>query len=143
MKELFKEIKTHILNTSKYYEELGLVAPTTKDIHFGQVDLMKLKNALLVAILPEHQEEVDEGYIDGDITRTSWVVSFICRNDRLENLNNKICEYADAFRKSLNDFIINETVSSASIGKREYFFNAGMIEMQMSAVEIEFITTSY
>lgn len=143
MQTVFNAIKNYLISKPKYFEAEGLPALTEKDFYFGVADLLKNKNSLIVAIVP--QTEIDiEGDIVDYLKQSEIIVSFICRNNRQSILNDNVAKYARAFRKTmLEDCLMNDAVDNSELGQRQYYFDAGTVEMQMSAVECNMTVTTH
>lgn len=149
MEKIFEKIKKFILTSVNHYieEETTKDVPLTKinagDIIFGQVDLLKYKNNILVAIVPIKQENGDSELADYE-ENSNFVVSFIARFSQSEILIKQMCRYAFCFKKAIyNDGSLGNTVDDVTINTAKFYSNAGTVENQMSAVEIDIsVTTS-
>ena len=68
-------------------------------------------------------------------------MAFICREDKQSVLDDKVVRYAHAFRKAvLTDTSLDGALTGSELGERKFYFDAGTVEQQMSAVEITFTT---
>lgn len=139
MQTIYTAIKNYLLNNTEFFTAEGLPAPVESDFYFGVADLMKQKGSLIIAVVPQNENEYDN---DNDLTEyqkiSEIVVSFICRNNRQSILNDKVAKYARAFRKAiLTDNLLDDSVDNCILGERKYYLDAGTVEMQMSAVECD------
>ncbi|MCR5723466.1 MAG: hypothetical protein K6G80_00090 [Treponema sp.] len=142
MESVYSSIKAFVLETLGTYlepladESTPLPAPAEKDIVFGVADLTRYENKLLCVITPDAQEEA-EGEIGGVIMRTTCTVSFLCRGAQYDVLMRKMCRYAAAFRRAVqNDSTMGGAFQNVSFEKTDFFPDAGTTEKQMTAAEM-------
>ena len=118
-------------------EDTPLSAPKEKDVVFGVADLSRYENPLLCVITPDAEEETD-GAIGSVTMQTRVTVSFLCRGAQYPVLMRKMCRYAAAFRRAVqNDSTLAGLFEGAAFIKADFFPDAGTIEKQMTACEIE------
>lgn len=142
MEEIFNYIKQFILSTvngalSDYADDdTPMNAIESKNIVFGAVDLSRYSSKIICAILPEEEED-DESEIGAYKIGSDFTVSFLCSGYAQEVLVRQMCRYGAAFRRAvLDDVSLGGTVESSTIGRRDFFSDAGTVEKQMAAVEI-------
>ena len=143
MESVFKNIKNFLLEKvnplleAEEDEEIKLPLFSEKYIVFGQVDLSRYQNKIIVSVIPEDQEEDEEG-LDDYAQKSRFLITFLCSGDKQEKLVQKICRYSECFRIAvLSDALMNGTCDNAEIGKRKFYCDAGAVSGQMAAVEIE------
>lgn len=135
--DIYEGIKNYLLAHPEFFVNEGLPPLEKKNFCFGVADLLKLKNKLIVAIVPQTESEYEN---DNDITCyqkiTDVVVSFISRFENQNILDTKTMKYAVAFRKAfLSDPLFDDAFDNSMLGERNYYLDAGTVEMQLSAVE--------
>lgn len=142
MEEIFNNIKQFILNTVNGYitaladETTPMNAILGKNIVFGSVDLSRYDSKIICSVIPESQEENEEEIGSYKIT-SDFTVSFLCRGYQQDVLVRQMCRYGAAFRRAvLDDVSLGQTVEQSTIGRRDFFTDAGTVEKQMTAVEI-------
>ena len=142
METIFKNIKDFLINSVNPLlaeaedDEIKLPRFSDKFIIFGQVDLSRYQNKIIVSVLPEEQQESDEGISEYQQT-SNFTLTFLCSGDQPEKLVKKMCRYSECFRKAIiEDALMNETCDNAEIGERKYYCDAGVVPAQMTAVEI-------
>ena len=152
MDSIFNDIKSFIVSSVNDYieeestQEIPLDNVTAGNVILGQVDLQKYKSNIVVAVVPESQndEENEIGYYE---QQSHFVVSFICRGATSEKLAKKMCAYARAFKRAIHiDSSLGDTVDDTQIGDANFFLDAGSIDGQLAAVEIDitvFTSTEY
>lgn len=144
MQMIYEAIKDYLTTHTEFTQEEKLPALKDKDFYFGVVDLLRRKGSIVVAIVPDTENEVedtDEDDLSGYQTDTRFTVAFICREDKQSVLDDKVVRYAHAFRKAvLTDTSLDGALTGSELGERKFYFDAGTVEQQMSAVEITFTT---
>ena len=144
IQSIYNAIKTYLINGSAFFQAEGVTPLKDSDFYFGVVDLLKKRGAVVCAIVPDTQNEVDSSEQDdlsGYQEDTQFTVAFICRENKQSVLDENVCAYAEAFRKAvLTDCSLDGAITGCGIGERKYYFDVGTVEQQMSAVEITFTT---
>lgn len=143
MEEIFNNIKAFLLEkvnplVAEAAEE-GLSMPQFSEnfIIFGQVDLSRYQNKIIVSVLPEEQTEEPVENLDSYQQNSSFTITFLCSGDTAEKLVKKMCRYSECFRKAiLSDPMMNETCNDSALGDRMFYCDAGAVPGQMTAVEI-------
>ena len=144
MEQIFKGIKDFLLNSVNLIldefedEEIAnLPQFSSKFIVFGAVDITKYSNKIIVSVLPESQEEDEDGNVEYG-AQSRFLVTFLVSGDTYENLIKKSCRYASAFRKALlTDPNMDGAAEDSEIGERRFYPDAGTDNKQISAVEID------
>lgn len=141
MWELMQQLGAWILSLHDDFEVAGLTPPEQKNIVVGMVDLSRYDYSLVISILPDDEEDIEEGgeynFIDGHGIRRDVTITIICRKDKYDELIQKACNYTDLLCEQLRlDSELGGVVSGLEIGQRKYFLDAGAVEQQLTAVEI-------
>lgn len=144
MEKLLNKIKTHIVSNPEYFTELAtedcpMYAVAENDVILHPVDLTRYENDLLCVILPEVQQDDMENSTNGYIRVLSQItISFITRGYDSETLIKQVCRYAEGLRRMfLDDCTLGDSVMDFQFGNRTFYPDAGTVENQASAIEIE------
>ncbi len=142
MEHIFEAIKGFILSDLGEYllqmesEGCPLPVPSEKDVIFGAVDVSRQSGKVIVAVLPDEQEEA-EPELGSDNMKSSVTVSFLISGNRYEVLVRQMARYCAALRRAILDNpSLTGKVEDTAVGKRKFFTNAGTVEKQMTAFEI-------
>lgn len=137
-------IKDFIVSNPEYFtekatEDVPMYAVTEKDVVLHPVDLQRYENNLLCVILPDTQEDDIENSTNAFMRVLSqFTIAFICRGYDQETLLKQVCRYASGFREMVfEDCTLADHVMDVQFGARRFFPDAGTVEEQASAIEIE------
>lgn len=143
MEEIFTALKNLIISKLSDYTaplvttDTPLTALTENDVIFGSVDVLRYRQNVLCAILPETSEDT-EGTISDSGQQSKFTVAFICKGRPYDVLVRQMCRYDAAFHKMIiENYSLNKTVRDTEIGLQNFFYDAGTAEKQMTAVEID------
>lgn len=143
MENTCNAIKDCILNAMQPYldaespQDERLIIPQADAIIVGVADLSRYNQKVVCAIVPGKTEE-SEGNIADAEEEHSITVSFMFTGKEYPRLVSGMFRYAEAFKAMLRDNpSMGRQVLSTTIGSTEYFPDAGSIEKQMTAAEIE------
>ena len=143
MEEIFTALKDLIVSklpdylTAMSTQDTPLPALTAKDVVFGSVDLLKYRQNVLCAILPESTEDT-EGTISDSGQQSQFTVAFVCRGQQYEVLVRQMCRYASAFHKMIvENYSLNKKVQNTEMGNTQFFYDPGTVEKQLTACEID------
>lgn len=137
MWELINDLKDWLKGLD--YTSIGLPAPTNKNIALGKVDLTRYESPLVVSIIPETEDNSDQyDYASGQAYELKVTVTYICRGAKKEKLIENMSKYCELVCDSINkDCTLGGIASGAGLGQRSFFTDAGTVEAQLTAVEIE------
>ena len=109
---------------------------------FGGVDLSRYeKKKVVCAVIADNDTLEDPTIMDGSIVSV-FTVGFILRGYPAEVLQRQMMRYAMALREAVIDcFTLNGKVRDCACGKCDYYPDAGTVEKQMCAAEIEMTIT--
>lgn len=143
MEEIFTALKDLIVAKLPEYlspmatQDTPLPSLTSKDVVFGSIDLLKYRQNVLCAILPESTEDT-EGTISDSGQQSKFTVAFVCRGQQYEVLVKQMCRYASAFHQMIvENYSLNKKVHNTEMGNTQFFYDAGTVEKQMTACEID------
>lgn len=108
------------------------------NIQFGVIDPFKNPSQkMLCSIYPESQKDT-ENDITSIETESTFTVAVICKGELYNILLSQSCRYSNIIMDALfNDYTMNSTVQNVKIGERKFYPDAGLIDKQATAVEIE------
>ena len=114
-----------------------LEVPDESAVVTGAVDLSRYIQKTVCAIVPESTSESDGNIADAEQEHTI-TVSFMHRGREYSLLVSRMFRYAEAFKSMLrDDNTLDGEALSVTIGNTQYYPDAGSIEKQMTAGEVE------
>ena len=143
MEELLAILKEFIVEHGEYFtglasKDVPMYALPESAVVLHPVDLGRYEQNQICVLLPETEDDDEELSTNAYLrTATQFTVAFINRGYDAETLIKQSCRYSEGFKRMLMDNpTLGDQIIDYRMGQRTFYPDAGTVEDQLSAVEI-------